>query len=147
MLTPQSESRCDFVQDELVITELDRRPQIPYNQAKSLNLIKITVKFLFGLVTPLRPYQKKFLFLQKFLEYFVHINTAFFCTLSYPEDASKINAKHFGFKEKPDLSTCFFDQQREAIRSKISPTKESMIFMDCEEISVSGCTCFKTLYM
>ena len=97
MLTPQSESRCDFVQDELVITELDRRPQIPYNQAKSLNLIKITVKFLFGLVTPLRPYQKKFLFLQKFLEYFVHINTAFFCTLSYPEDASKINAKHVVF--------------------------------------------------
>ena len=34
---------------------------------------------------------------QKFLEYFVLYKHRLFCTLSYPEDASKINAKHAGF--------------------------------------------------
>ena len=36
-------------------------------------------------------------YFQKFLEYVVLYKHRLFCTLSYPEDASKINAKHVGF--------------------------------------------------
>ena len=40
---------------------------------------------------------RRYSYFQKFLEYVVLYKHRLFCTLSYPEDASKINAKHVGF--------------------------------------------------
>ena len=41
----------------------------------------------------MRPYQNNLIF-QQFLEYVVLYKHRLFCTLSYPEDASKVNVKH-----------------------------------------------------
>ena len=41
---------------------------------------------------------------QKFLEYVVLYKHRLFCTVSYPEDASKINAKHVGFSNQISIN-------------------------------------------
>ena len=64
-------------------------------EKNSLNDLKLMIRRL--VTSHLETQEKKFIFLQKFLEYFALYKHRLFCTLSHPEDASKINAKHVGF--------------------------------------------------